>query len=108
MFHENDICRMLPGWRKSAGIKQATLAETLGVTQATVSNWETGKDRPSKRLMLRLIDAMTASAHQRRDIDQMAMLNSPAVRASFDLDGVRLVTASKGMRDGHHGAPEEQ
>jgi transcriptional regulator with XRE-family HTH domain len=99
MFHENDICRMLPGWRKSAGIKQATLAETLGVTQATVSNWETGKDRPSKRLMLRLIDAMTASAHQRRDIDQMAMLNSPAVRASFDLDGVRLVTASKGMRD---------
>lgn len=49
-------------------------------------------------VVLRLIDAMSASAGQRVEIDQMAIRTSPAVRASFDLDGVRLVTASQGLR----------
>lgn len=98
MFQETDICRMLPGWRKASGIKQAVLAETLGVTQTVISNWETGKDRPGRRLMLRLVDAMSATASQRLELDRLAMQSSPAVRASFDLDGVRLVTASKGLR----------
>lgn len=98
MFQETDICRMLPGWRKASGIKQAVLAETLGVTQTVISNWETGKDRPGRRLMLPLVDAMSATASQRLELDRLAMQSSPAVRASFDLDGVRLVTASKGLR----------
>lgn len=98
MFQETDICRMLPGWRKASGIKQAVLAETLGVTQTVISNWETGKDRPGRRLMLRLVDAMSATASQRLELDRLAMQSSPAERASFDLDGVRLVTASKGLR----------
>ena len=89
---------MLPGWRKASGIKQAVLAETLGVTQTVISNWETGKDRPGRRLMLPLVDAMSATASQRLELDRLAMQSSPAVRASFDLDGVRLVTASKGLR----------
>lgn len=98
MFQETDICRMLPGWRKASGIKQSALAETLGVTQTAVSNWETGKDRPGKRLLLRLIDAMSASSQQRLEIDRLALQTSPAVRASFDLDGVRLIAASRGLR----------
>lgn len=98
MFHESDICRMLPAWRKASGIKQTMLAEMLGVSQTVISNWETGKDSPSKRLMLRLIDAMSAAAGPRVEIDQMAIRTSPTVRASFDLDGVRLVTASQGLR----------
>lgn len=98
MFQESDICRMLPAWRKASGIKQSVLAEMLGVSQTVISNWETGKDGPNRRMMLRLIDAMSASAGPRMEIDQMALRTSPAVRASFDLDGVRLVTVSQGLR----------
>jgi transcriptional regulator with XRE-family HTH domain len=33
--------------RTSLGLSQARVAEVLGVTQATISNWESGKSRPS-------------------------------------------------------------
>lgn len=98
MFQETDICRMLPAWRKASGIKQAVLAETLGVTQTVISNWETGKDKPGRRLMLRLIDAMSSTSCQRLNIDRLAIKTSSSVRAAFDLDGVRLVTTSEGLR----------
>lgn len=99
MFNEADLCRLLPKWRKASRIKQQTLAEMLGVSQATISNWETGKDVPGKRLMLRLVDAMSASAPQRFEADRIAIANARTPRAAFDLDGVRLVVASKGMHE---------
>lgn len=98
MFHETDICGLLPAWRKACRIKQATLAEMLGVTQTAVSRWETGLDRPPRRLMPRLIDAMSAAGAQRREADGLAIAHSPALRAAFDLDGVRLVAASRALR----------
>lgn len=34
------------------------LAERIGVTQATVSRWESGERRPSRRMVRRLADAL--------------------------------------------------
>lgn len=99
MFNEADICRLLPKWRKASCLKQQTLAEMLGVSQTVVSKWETGKDVPTKRLMTRLVDAMTQSSAERFASDRLTILNASSLRASFDLDGVRLVLASRGMQD---------
>jgi len=97
MFNEADICRLLPKWRKACLIKQQTLAEMLGVSQATISNWETGKDVPGRRLMMRLVDAMSSSATQRFEADRLSIAQAQTLRAAFELDGVRLVVASRGM-----------
>jgi transcriptional regulator with XRE-family HTH domain len=79
-------------------MKQQTLAELMGVSQTAVSNWETGKDVPGKRLVLRLVDAMSSTGIQRLEADRLSILNSQNARATFDLDGVRLLIASKGMQ----------
>lgn len=97
MFNEADICRLLPKWRKASCMKQQTLADMLGVSQATISNWENGKDVPGKRLILRLADAMSTSASLRFEADRIAIASAQNPRAAFDLDGVRLVIASRGM-----------
>jgi len=97
MLTEADICKFLPLWRKGAGIKQDVLAEILGVSQGTVSRWETGKDVPSKRISLRLLDAMSASWNDRFALDRVAVSASKTVSASFDLDGVRLMMISQGL-----------
>ncbi len=99
MFNEADICPLLPKWRKASCLKQQALAEMLGVSQAVISNWETGKDVPTKRLMMRLLDAMSLSSAERFASDRFNILNASSLRASFDLDGVRLVLASRGMHD---------
>ncbi|MFC6496429.1 helix-turn-helix domain-containing protein [Gemmobacter lanyuensis] len=51
---------------------QQTLAEMLGVSQTAVSKWETGKDVPAKRLMTRLLDAMSFSATGRFEADRLS------------------------------------
>lgn len=49
--------RHLRHWRRESDIKQARLADILGVTQATVSRWEKGMQRPAP-VQLDLIDQM--------------------------------------------------
>lgn len=97
VLSEADICKLLPRWRKASCLKQGALAELLGVSQAVISNWETGKDVPTKRISLRLLDAMSASSRDRFALDRLAMASSRTVRASFDLDGVRLLMISRGL-----------
>lgn len=97
MLNEADLCRLLPEWRKASRVKQQTLAEMLGVTQTLVSNWETGKAAPGKRLRLRLLDIMSPAGAHRVDADRLALEKAPNPRASLGLDGVRLVCASRGM-----------
>jgi transcriptional regulator with XRE-family HTH domain len=97
VLNETDICKLLPRWRKASCLKQDALAQLLGVTQTVISNWETGKDIPTKQISLRLLDAMSASSKDRFALDRVAMASSRTVRASFDLDGVRLVMISQGL-----------
>ena len=40
-------------WREARGLGQGDLARALGVSQATVSRWETG-DRPATMPLVRL------------------------------------------------------
>lgn len=84
-------------WRRTNMVKQAALAHDLGVTQAAVSRWENGLDTPSARLMGKLEDLLT-----NRDslplIERHFIERQAAVRGLFDIDGVRLLTSSHGLR----------
>jgi len=42
--------------RRAAGVSQAALGETLGISQVWLSQWETGKRTPSVEWLVRLAD----------------------------------------------------
>lgn len=44
--------------KKCGGYTQKELAELVGVTEVTVSNWETGKTSPSIRLWKKLASVL--------------------------------------------------
>ena len=88
----------LRAWRSAIGLKQEALAHLLGVTQAAVSRWETGVDVPSRPLLLRLRDMMCASGDARLMVDNFATSRLGSLQASYDLDGVRLISNSQGMQ----------
>ncbi|WP_259782886.1 helix-turn-helix domain-containing protein [Aestuariispira ectoiniformans] len=60
--------RQLKRWRRAQDIKQDYLAETLGVTQASVSRWERGQQIPAPHL-LRIIQSMMAGNQRRTRLD---------------------------------------
>lgn len=91
------IGQLLRDWRKASCVKQDTLAQMLGVSQAAISNWENGRDIPHKRLMGRILDVIAGTADERVYVDRISMAGQSSVRAAFDLDGVKLVMASKGL-----------
>ena len=53
----------IESFRRSLGLSQAELADRLGVSQASVSQWESGKKRPRKTV-LKLLDAIRATTRQ--------------------------------------------
>lgn len=94
-----DIGKVIKTWRKAACVKQDALAFMLGVSQSAVSSWETGRDVPNRRLVGRMLDIMSPCATDRLELDRMTLQKQGLVRASFDLDGVRLVMASRGLAE---------
>ena len=48
----------LKAFRKKAGLTQAGLAEALGVTQACVAMWETGKALPNSDKLPKLAEVL--------------------------------------------------
>ncbi len=88
---------LLRDWRKASGVKQESLATILGVSQSAVSHWENGHDIPHRRLVGRIVDMMAASSDDRLWQDHLVIRQQNAVQASFDLDGVKLLMASKGL-----------
>lgn len=43
--------------RKRLGLTQAEMAKILGVNQATICSWETGKYKPNVRIVQRVAEA---------------------------------------------------
>lgn len=94
-----NIGQVIRDWRKAAAVKQDSLAAMLGVSQATISHWETGRDAPGRRIAGRMVDIMSPSAAERLQCDRLVMSMQGGIRAAFDLDGVRLMMASRGLTE---------
>ncbi len=55
---------MLKAVFKSKGIKQKWLAEKMGVSEVTISNWVTEKSSPSKKHIEKLGDLLGVSINE--------------------------------------------
>lgn len=97
MAAEN-LARRLKTWRHMNAVKQAALAQMLGVSQATISFWESGRDMPSRDNLRRLHDLMAKSGRDEGLLDRLFVQRQAGMRALFDLDGVRLLMTSQGFR----------
>lgn len=77
------------------GLKQAELADELGVTSASVSRWETGKMSPSPAILSRLY-RMLVETHPVWTLEYIE--SSPVPRYVHHIDDLMLgILVSKGM-----------
>jgi transcriptional regulator with XRE-family HTH domain len=72
--------------RKRAGHTQATLAERIGISKHTISQWETGNNTPSPRHRLKLAPALSVSLEELDRLIKGDRLTSAGVLS----DGVLL------------------
>ncbi|WP_018389268.1 helix-turn-helix domain-containing protein [Ancylobacter sp. FA202] len=95
---DTHFAQRLRSWRRLNGIKQVALADMLGVSQAAVSYWENGHDTPSADLMRRIRDLIDRTDCDEILLERVFTERQPGIMALYDLDGVRLLAASRGYR----------
>lgn len=87
--------RSLRAWRSARRVKQAYAAEILGVSQATVSRWESGVLAPSLRETGRLADLLTARPGSDADRALLDLVESSSEQVHLVCDlSHRLLAAS--------------
>ena len=62
------ICERIRHYRELAGMEQKELAERLGITGNSVSNWENGRSRPDINLIPALCDLLHVTLYELFDI----------------------------------------
>lgn len=86
----------LKTWRKAHGVSQQKLAAQLNVSQAAVSRWEAGVDTPSLELLGRIKALLEPATQHAISLEQLFIREQYALHVLFDLDGARLLAASRG------------
>ena len=75
-------------FRESKGLTQKELAEIVGVQDAVISNWETGRNRPNVDVLKKLCTALNTSADEligiRRKENKGLSNEAKKVAAAFD------------------------
>ncbi len=87
---------MLLAWRKAERLTQGQLARLLGVSQQAVSNWERNLDVPSAKAEAAIRSMMAKADYLTVDATLITAQN--AIRALFDLDGIKLCATSRGFQ----------
>ena len=83
-------------WRRLNGIKQQALAADLGVSQATLSRWEAGKQRPEAAMNRRLRRLLSAHPQSSADRALLRLVRSSATPCHLVCDAThRLLAASE-------------
>ncbi|WP_341991486.1 helix-turn-helix transcriptional regulator [Azorhizobium sp. AG788] len=95
---EFSIGQKLRIWRRANGIKQDAMAAALGVSQATVSRWESGRDIPSIEISRRITDLVATKVRDELAIESRFLERLSAIQAIFEIDGIRFQAASSGCR----------
>lgn len=93
---EFSIGQKLRIWRRANGIKQDAMAAALGVSQATVSRWESGRDVPSIEISRRITDLVATRVRDELAIESRFVERLSSIQAIFEIDGIRLQAASAG------------
>jgi DNA-binding XRE family transcriptional regulator len=98
--------------RLSRGLKQASLAQDLGVTQTMVSRWEAGNARPSARIRTQIFDmiwTLTSSLARRtwmerarRNPSSVAVINSTGLVELASRGLLRSLKTVRGQIEGRN------
>lgn len=89
--------RNLRRFRRLQGIKQGHLAEMLGVSQGSVSRWESGVHEPDDAAQERISALIAASADNRGDAALKRLILSSPLRVHLVCDAThRLLAVSPG------------
>ncbi|MBS8275456.1 XRE family transcriptional regulator [Thalassospira tepidiphila] len=93
---DKEFGRLLRQWRRTSDIKQSRLADILGVTQATVSRWESGAQSPAPLQYDLIHQMMTRKRNFRLDhaVKRLVMHSSQRVHLIEDRSH-RLLCASR-------------
>ena len=95
---EADFPACLLNWRRMNGMRQTELASLLGVSQGTVSRWESGRDLPTVARMRDISEFLANRRGKDPFALDIAFLRMQAdCRALFDFDGARLLAVSRGL-----------
>ncbi len=82
-------------WRVLNKVKQSALAADLGVSQTTISRWESGALLPEKRHIGRIVDLLTARPASAADSALLELVSTSAERVHLVCDvSHRLLAAS--------------
>jgi transcriptional regulator with XRE-family HTH domain len=90
----NDVAE----WRKLNGLSRQQLAIMVSVSPGTVARWEAGETRPKGALAHRLLEMMRFDAAENMALAMLVTGQSRSLSALFDMDDVRLLSASQGLR----------
>ena len=94
-----DIGKLLRVWRKASSLKQHTVAGLLDVSQASVSRWESGKDRPSALQCGKIRKLMGSQLRAELAMERNILQLQVGVRILADLDGVKLAASTRAFKD---------
>jgi len=82
-------------WRVLNKVKQSALAADIGVSQTTISRWESGALLPEKRHIGRIVDLLTARPASAADSALLELVSTSAERVHLVCDvSHRLLAAS--------------
>jgi transcriptional regulator with XRE-family HTH domain len=95
-------------WRALRRIKQSHAAELFGVSQATISRWEAGRQAPSPRECARLRELMSAAPSGAADAALLDLVRGSATPVHLICDFThRLLAASSARARPWRMAPEK-
>lgn len=89
----------IKNWRKSLGIKQAALAQMVGVSQTAVSRWENGLDKPSVDHSIRIREIIAQDEYSAAQIEIRKQQLDVGLKIMLDLDGMKQLATSPLVRE---------
>jgi transcriptional regulator with XRE-family HTH domain len=78
------------GWRTKAHLEQTEIAALIGVSQKTISNWETGKTEPTVSQFRRIVNECEHLIHL---MGQLMSVPLPLGQLELDLHPARVLTS---------------
>lgn len=101
---QDPLIPALRQWRRQNRMKQSAAGDLLGVSQATISRWESGQGVMSPGQRRRLRDLLGRPASRSQALARHLVTRAPGLAGLVDRDLVCLAASAEAARE--HGVPQ--